>query len=150
MGLFGSGESLDTLPMTLQDLLVQSLVDREGGHWEKRVEGRKYTLVRYRDPEGTDIRELTVTISPYKEFGGKYFQAVRLISDPETHGVTCFLERRVDLHDGQFYSLSTNMNYQTGEVDGDSNLAFLCNMVLDPFLGFMQIPAGFANHLLPA
>ncbi len=136
--------------MTLQDLLVQSLVDREGGHWVKRVEGRKYTLVRYRDQEGIDNRELTVTISPYKKFGGKYFQAVRLVSDPETQRVACFLERSVELYDGQFYGLRSNMNHVTGVVEGNPNLAFLCDEVLDPFLGFMQIPAGFANHLLPA
>lgn len=150
MGLFGHGESLETLPMTLQDLLVESLVERVGGSWVKRVEGRKYTLARYRDEQGTDNRELTVTISPFKEFGGRYFQAVRLISDPETHGVACFLERRVDLYDGQYYELYTNMNYSTGEVGGNPELAYLCDEVLDPFLGFMQIPTGFASRLLPA
>ncbi len=149
MSLFGNAESIRTLPQTLQEGLTRSLVDGTDWCWEKRVGGRNYSLTRYKDFQDgyeRDNRELRVSISPYKAFGGDYFQAVRLITNPETPGSICYLERRVDLFDGQFYWISINLYHARGVEEGNPGLEYLFDEVLEPYLGFMQLPAGYAQR----
>lgn len=149
LSLFASGEGLDTLPQTLQDELIRSLIEGTNGSWERRVKGGNYTLTRYTDFQdgyGRDNRELYIEISPFHVNGGKYFQAVRILTDLETGIKSCFLERRIDIG-GQCLAISQNMNYGHGIQEGEPSLGVLMDTVLDPFLGFMQMPVEYVQRL---
>lgn len=141
----------ESVVASFRECLYPVLISGEEGQWEVKYRGINYWLERDLSNDGTcigDYRRLSVDVPSIRSIAGLYVQVVCLATDNESGITSCHLERSVNTLTGGYLSVRQNMNHPHAEVEGDERLNYLLEKVLDPFIGFMQMPAEYAERAL--